>query len=44
MFIGEFIILIGLLGIVAGISSYSVVKLATRLYDAYADNFKNGRQ
>ena len=44
MFISEYILLIGLIGIVAGMSSYAVSKLAIKLYDVYAENFKNGRQ
>lgn len=44
MFIGEYMVLIGLIGIVAGMSSYAVSKLAIRLYDAYTENFKTGRQ
>lgn len=44
MFIGEYMLLIGLIGIVAGMLSYVVVKLAIGLYDAYAENFKTGRQ
>ena len=44
MFISEYILLIGLIGIVAGMSSYAVSKLAIKLYDAYEANFKNGRQ